>query len=189
MLVSLLFLIKLHLLLYSMLPCFAYLVFCDAFCYSVFYFVIFDVTLCCWHSSVGKPPFLSASTENYWGVLLPHKPWSSDLFHTSCKKRSPLSVYNLGNFPTTVGTKRWSALGAGSTNPQIPLLQVVCEITTHLFLKSTDQTRMVMMVMMIMLMISSRPDCRKGRLITNQTPLVAIDGQGGGGGAILMHHH
>ena len=62
-----------------------------------------------------------------------------------------------------------------STNP------LVCEITTHLFLKSTDQTRMVMLVMLMMLMISSRPDCRKGRLITNQTPLVAIDGQGGGG--------
>ena len=77
----------------------------------------------------------------------------------------------------------------------VPVLQIHKSPCYKLYVRSppisfsNPQTRMVMMVMMIMLMISSRPDCRKGRLITNQTPLVAIDGQGGGGGAILMHHH
>ena len=39
----------------------------------------------------------------------------------------------------------------------------------------------LMLMMMMMLMRGRGADCRKGRMITNQTPLVAIDGQGGAG--------
>ena len=39
----------------------------------------------------------------------------------------------------------------------------------------------LMLMMMMMTMRGRQADCRKGRMITNQTPLVAIDGQGGAG--------